>query len=142
MSAPAPFRHAHRVVYAECTVGDHIYYARYLDLFEEARGELFRTAGRSFREWQEQGLIFPVVEAHLSYAAPARYDELLAIDVTVSVIGRIRLQFDYRISGPGSAPRVQGRTLHVCADLHDKPRRLPPELLDVLAPWRLDPAHP
>jgi hypothetical protein len=31
------FRHTHRVTYAECTVGNHIYYARYLDLLEAAK---------------------------------------------------------------------------------------------------------
>jgi len=28
------FVHTHRVTYAECTVGNHIYHARYLDLLE------------------------------------------------------------------------------------------------------------
>jgi acyl-CoA thioesterase FadM len=30
------FVHRHRVHYAECTLGNHIYYARYLDLLEDA----------------------------------------------------------------------------------------------------------
>ncbi len=32
------FQYQHRVVYAECTVGTHVYYARYLDMLEAARG--------------------------------------------------------------------------------------------------------
>ena len=39
------FKHQHRIIYAECTVGNHVYYARYLDMLEEARGEFFRQAG-------------------------------------------------------------------------------------------------
>ena len=32
----ASFRYVHRVTYAECTVGNHIYHSRYLDLLEAA----------------------------------------------------------------------------------------------------------
>lgn len=30
-----------RVTYADCTVGNHVYYSRYPDFLEEARGEFF-----------------------------------------------------------------------------------------------------
>src|SRR5687767_8070594 len=56
------FRHTHRVTYAECTVGNHIYYARYLNLLEEARGEFVRHMGLSLLALQEQDTIFPAVE--------------------------------------------------------------------------------
>ena len=48
------FCHTYRVTYADCTVGDHIYYSRYLDLLEAARGEFFRSLGCTFLQWQEQ----------------------------------------------------------------------------------------
>jgi acyl-CoA thioesterase FadM len=40
-----PFCHTHRVTYAECTVGNHVYHSRYLDLLEAARGEFIRSLG-------------------------------------------------------------------------------------------------
>ena len=73
----AAFQYHHRVTYAECTVGNHIYYARYLDLLEAARGEFWRSLGKSFLDWQSEGVIFPVLEARLRYHAPARYDDLV-----------------------------------------------------------------
>src|SRR4026209_1643205 len=75
------FHHPHRVTYAECTVGNHIYYARYLDLLEAARGAFFRETAIPFLQLQEQDTLFPVVEAHLRYKAPARYDDILTIEV-------------------------------------------------------------
>ena len=118
------FRHPHRVVYSECTLGNHIYYARFLDLFEEARGELFRAMGTPFLALQETGLIQPV-----------RYDELVQVEVTPSILGRVRLEFAYRVLGPGDEVRVAGRTLHVATNLQDRPQRLPPDLVAALAPW-------
>src|SRR5258708_28214453 len=96
------FRHSHRVTYAECTLGNHIYYGRYLDLLEAARGEFFRELGTTFLGWQDQGVIFPVIECRLRYRAPARYDDLLAIEVSITLSQGVRLSFAYRILNQAS----------------------------------------
>jgi acyl-CoA thioester hydrolase len=129
------FIHQRRVTYADCTVGNHIYYGRYLDVLETARAELFRAAGTSFQELQEAGEIFPVVEAHLRYKAPARYDELLNIEVWLTTAERVRLNFSYRIIGAGDKLILEGETLHVCTGLDDKLKRIPEKLAAALAPY-------
>lgn len=134
---PIPFLYPHRVTYAECTVGDHVYYARYLDLFEAARGALFAAVGQPFRRMQDEGVIFPVVEAVVRYRSPARYDEVLGIGVTVTEARRFRLSFAYRVTGPDGGVRVEGETRHVCTDLSDRPIRLPAPLVDALTPHRV-----
>ena len=128
-----PFRYSHRVTYADCTVGNHIYYGRYLELLEAARGEWFRSMGRTFDQWHlGQGLIFPVLEVHLNYRAPARYDESLVIEVRLLEARGVRLNVAYRILGADARVCVEGCTHHVCTNLEDKPRRLPAELLAAL----------
>ena len=131
----APFCHPHRVTYAECTLGNHIYYARYLDLLEAARGAFFRELGTSFAEWQQRGIIFPVVECHLRYQSPARYDELLTIEVWPAVLKRVRLNFGYRITEAAGKLILEAETWHVGAGLDERPKRLPVELATRLAPW-------
>ena len=93
------FCHTHRVTYADCTVGNHVYYARYLDLLEAARGECFRQLGATMQEWQEREVIFPVIECGLRYKAAARYDDLLTIEVRLTAVKGARLNFSYRILG-------------------------------------------
>lgn len=61
------FIHPVRVTYAECTVGNHVYYGRYLDYLEEARGEFFRQMGCPLLQWQQAETIFPVIELRLRY---------------------------------------------------------------------------
>ena len=131
-----PFRHHHRVTYAECTVGNHIYYARYLDLLEAARGELFRTAGVPLLKLQEAGTIFPVIECHLEYKAPARYDDELVIEVRLTELGRVRLDFAYRVLR-GETLLLTGSTRHVCTALEEKPKRLPTEIAAALSPYTM-----
>jgi acyl-CoA thioester hydrolase len=127
------FRHAHRVTYAECTVGNHVYHSRYLDWLEAARGELLRKLGTTVLEWQERGLIFPVIEARLRYKSPARYDDMLAIEVWPTVIERIRLNFAHRIIAQTGKLVLEAETFHVCTGLNEKPKRVPEELAAELA---------
>ncbi|MEY4326980.1 MAG: hypothetical protein RIS24_3151 [Verrucomicrobiota bacterium] len=130
------FGYPHRVTYADCTVGNHIYYGRYLELLEAARGQWFRSLGKSFADWQARGLIFPVLEVQLNYRSPARYDEVLTIEVWVLEARGVRLNVGYRVLSSEGQVRVEGHTHHVCTNLEDKPRRLPPELLDRLDAYR------
>ena len=123
----------YRVTYADCTVGNHIYYARYLEILEFARGEFSRALGFPLRVLQEQDTIFPVVECRLQYKAPARYDDVLAIELWVRQLDRVRIGFGYRVIEKQTGKViVEGETLHVCTTVGEKPKRLPEEIAGAL----------
>ena len=126
------FRHQHRVLYSKCTLGNHIYYSRYLDFLEEARGEFFRSLGAPFLRWQEEDVIFPVLECRLRYKAPARYDDLLAVELWLTALEKVRLNFGYRVLNQNQGEVLEASTFHVCSGVHEKPRRLPPDLCRLL----------
>jgi len=126
----AVFEHRHRVAYAECTVGNHVYYSRYLDMLEEARGEMFREAGCPLLGLQESGLGFPVIAVEMSYKGPARYDDLLSIQLWMTEMRGIRLTVGFRILNSNGAILVEGETRHVCAGLDEKPKRLPEGMME------------
>ena len=128
------FHYSHRVTYGDCTVGNHVYYSRYLEFFEAARGEFFRAAGVPFATLQAEGAILPVVECHLRYAAPARYDDTLTIEVWLGLIERVKMQFEYRVLRE-QTELVRAATLHVCTTLEEKPRRIPEHLRRALGPY-------
>ncbi len=131
----SPFRHTHRVTYAECTVGNHIYHSRYLDLLEAARGEFLRSLGPTVLELQERDCIFPVIEARLRYKFPARYDDLLTIEVWMMAVEKIRVNFAHRIVNQNGKLILEAETFHVCTGLDEKPKRLPEELSEKLKPY-------
>jgi acyl-CoA thioester hydrolase len=122
------FRHTHRVSYAECTVGNHVYHSRFLDLLEAARGEFIRSLGPTVLHWQEKDVIFPVIEARLRYKSPARYDDLLAIEVWPTLIERVRLNFCHRVTNQHGKLILEAETFHACTGIDEKPKRLPEEL--------------
>jgi acyl-CoA thioester hydrolase len=126
------FLHTHRVSYAECTVGNHIYHSRYLDLLEAARGEFLRSLGTTVLELQERDCIFPVVEAKLRYKSPARYDDLLTIVVWPVLAEKVRVNFGHRIVNQADKLILEAETFHVCTGRDEKPKRVPEELVEKL----------
>lgn len=129
------FQYKHRVTYAECTVGNHIYHSRYLDLLEAARGEFLRSAGPAVLELQESGFIFPVIEAKVRYKFPARYDDQLTVEVWVTALEKIRVNFGHRILNQDGKLILEAETFHVCTGLDEKPKRVPEELVEKLKPY-------
>jgi len=137
-----PFRYPHRVTYADCTVGNHIYHSRYLDLLEAARGEFLRSLGTTVFELQEADCIFPVIEARLHYKFPARYDDLLTIEVWVTAMAKVRLNFGHRILNQDGKLILEAETFHVCTSREEKPKRLPEEMSQKLKPYSIpEPNH-
>jgi len=131
----APFRHIYRVVYADCTLGNHIYYSRYLDILETVRGEFFRHLGIPLLELQAQDTLFPVIECHLRYKSPARYDDILTTELWISLAQGARLNFGFRILKDEKILILEGETCHVCTGVNEKPKRIPEELVAKLANW-------
>ncbi len=131
MMAPV-FQHAHRVIYAECTVGNHVYFARYLDILEAARGEFFRQLDFSFLQLEEADVSFSVVGLHISYKRPARYDDLLTVELRVIQLTGVRLGLGFRILHSGGEALVEGEMRQVCLDLNGKPKRIAPGLAERL----------
>ena len=133
---PGTFRYTHRVTYAQCTVGNHVYYARYLDILEAARGEFLRELGMPLGTLQEQDTIFPVIGIELSYKAPARYDDTLSVDLWLAQADGVRLNVGARVVNQNGAVILEGETRHVCTTLGEKPKRIPKELLEKLQPFK------
>jgi acyl-CoA thioester hydrolase len=132
---PQVFRHHHRVTYADCTIGNHVYYSRFLDILEATRGEFFRQLDSSFLHWQSQDTVFPVVECRLQYKTPARYEDVLTIELWPVFAQGVRLNFAFRITNEAGRLILAGETHHVCTDISEKPKRLPAELIAKLAPY-------
>ena len=129
------FTYRHRVTYADCTMGNHVYYARYLNFLEAARGEFFRAVGQPFLRLQEEDVIFPVIECHITYKAPARYDDVLAIEVWLSRLEGVRVQFEYKVQNQTNTEILHASTMHVCTSVGEKPKRIPQQLISVLQPY-------
>src|SRR4029078_2471845 len=118
-----------RVRYAETDAMRILHNVNYLLFFEMGRTELYRAAGGNYREMEEQGLFFVVVEARCKYRAPARYDDLLTIRTKISRITPVKLEHDYEISRDGRV-LATAHTVLACIDREGKVRRIPDFVLN------------
>lgn len=122
-----PFTYLHRATYADCTVGNHVYYARYLEILEAARGAFFRHLGASLASLEAEGVGFPVRSCTLDFRGMTRYDDEVAVEVRVSELARVKVGFAYRITC-GSRLILEGQTLHGCVGPDERPLRIPADL--------------
>lgn len=134
------FIHRQRVIYAQCTIGNHVYHSRYLDIMEAARGEFMRALGYPLQRLQDEDYIFPVVSLRMKFIAPARYDDELQIQLSLRDVSRLRMTVVHKIAGPTGQPLVEAETDHVCTSVHEKPRRMPQELLATCERYLVSPA--
>ncbi|MBI5687445.1 MAG: acyl-CoA thioesterase [Verrucomicrobia bacterium] len=133
MSTTHIFEHHLRVAASDCTVGNHVYYSRYLDWLEAARNELMRAIGHPFPALMESGIMLPAIEAQLQYRGAARFDDRVIVRLWIAEVSRIKVTFAADIVNADTGKTlVSATTVHVCTDRADKPHRLPPALLQAL----------
>jgi acyl-CoA thioester hydrolase len=121
------------VRYAETDKMGVVYYANYLVWFEVGRTDLLRDAGWSYRDMETDGYALPVIEAHCTYRAPAKYDDDLEVRTTGAMLSPVRVEFTYEIVRPAdNATLVTGTTVHATLDRAGRPCRLPDRVRSLL----------
>ena len=125
-----------RVRYAETDQMSFVYYGNYAAYYEVARVESMRQLGFSYRELEESGIIMPVYENYSKYIAPARYDELLTIELKVKALPTSRMRFYYDIFNETGKLIHQGETVLVFVDIQTKKTcEAPAQLIEMLKPY-------
>ena len=112
-----------------------VHHTHYLVWFEIGRTELMRELGCSYASLEDrEGLFFPLREAGARYLAPARYDDVLDVHATIARVGGASVRFEYRVVRRSDARQLAtGYTEHAAVDRDGRPRRLPPDLRQLLS---------
>jgi acyl-CoA thioester hydrolase len=106
-----------RVRYAETDQLGVAYHANYLVWLEVARTELIRAHGLSYADIERTGFALAVAEASVRYLAPARYDDEVCIEATVSELRSRSIRFTYALHrASDQAPLATAYTALVCID--------------------------
>jgi acyl-CoA thioester hydrolase len=93
--------HTHRVRYHEADAQGMLFNGRYLEIADVAMTEFFRSLGWTYSALVEGGTDPSVVSAALTFSRPARFDDLLEVDVSCTYVGRssFRLGMTFRRDG-------------------------------------------
>jgi acyl-CoA thioester hydrolase len=116
-----------RVIFGDTDQMGVVYYANYLRYFEASRAAFLRSFGRSHADLDAWGVALPVVEAHCRYRLPARYEDLLLIEVVIGEVRPASMRFDYKVRRGGDH-LADGWTRHASIGTDGRPRAIPPGL--------------
>jgi acyl-CoA thioester hydrolase len=114
-----------RVRYAETDRMGLLHHANYLVYFEQARTELLREIGASYKDMEDQGFFLVLAKAEVKYKSPAYYDDLLTIRTTLVRTTPVRLEHKYEVFGPAGQLVAEGATTLACVDRAGKLQAMP-----------------
>ncbi len=125
-----------RVRYGETDQMGYVYYGNYAEFFEVARVEMLRSMGLSYKGFEADGVMMPVLELKCKYIRPAKYDDLLTIRTTLKEMPSARIHFYYEIFNEQQTLIHVGETTLVFVNmLTQRPCKAPEPFLLQLHPY-------
>lgn len=105
----------HRVRYHEVDQQGYLFNGRYLEISDVGLTEFFRSLGWSYAALNDEGVDPSVVRVEADFSAPARFDDLLQVEVNCTRIGRSSFTLRTELIGP-SGPVAAITTIYVNVD--------------------------
>ena len=111
-----------------------VYYANYLVWCEVGRVEFLRARGRSYARLEADGIGLAVLDASVRYLAPARFDDLVTIETTLTSVRSRTVGFEYTIrNADAGTVLARASTTLVSIDAAHRLTILPAEFRAALA---------
>ncbi|KXS53603.1 MAG: acyl-CoA thioester hydrolase [Marinobacter sp. T13-3] len=105
-----------KVPFHDIDIMEIAWHGHYVKYFEIARCELLDKLDYDHRRMRESGYAWPVIDMHLRYAKPARYNQVLNVRAVLKEWEN-RLKIDYLITDDVTGERLtRGHTVQVALD--------------------------
>jgi acyl-CoA thioester hydrolase len=98
------FTHTIRARYGETDRMGLVYHGVYAQYLDEARTEMLRSRGITYREIEEHGIMMPVRELSIRYQKGSSYDALIYIHMQIMEKPHTRMRVDYRCENEQGEP--------------------------------------
>jgi acyl-CoA thioester hydrolase len=121
-----------RVYYEDTDCGNVVYYANYLKYMERSRTEYLRERGIDLSTLHKAGTLFVVIDVHVTYRAPAVYNDLLTVESTIIEMTSATITFSTTISNEQGKLLVKGDVRLACTNREGHAGRIPAEIKDAL----------
>ncbi len=124
-----------RVRYAETDQMGVAHHANYLIWCELARTRHMAEQGVNYRDLEAGGLRLPVVELHMRYRAPARYDDVVRVRCWVRNVASRMVEFGYTLERQeDDLLFATARTSLIAVDCNHAITTIPGHVRKLLAP--------
>jgi acyl-CoA thioester hydrolase len=121
------------VRFAETDAQGVVHNANYLVWFELARVAYLAEHAGGYQAIRDQGIEAFVIESHVRYRIPARFDDRLRIHARIRDVRGARFRYEYAVTR-GDELIADGWTQHACVEAATfRPTRIPPALKEAIA---------
>ena len=129
-----------RVRFADTDAQGVAHHANYLVWFEVARVEFLERYAGGYQRLRDEGIESLVLEAHIRYLEPARFDDRLLVHARCLDLRGARWRFEYAVERDGSVI-AEGWTKHATVDATTlRPTRNPAWLVEAVVSGQTVPA--
>jgi acyl-CoA thioester hydrolase len=133
-------RCGNRTLYADTDRSSVVYHANYLRYFELGRASLMRDAAYPYKEVEESGYVYPIIDMGIQFHHPLYYDDPMWIYTRPAELERVRLRFDYLITHAETGTEVcRGFTRHCALNAKGIPVAIDPKTVHL---WKAFPLPP
>jgi acyl-CoA thioester hydrolase len=114
-----------------------VHYSKYFVFFERAEQEFYRHLGLSFTDLRDKGLWFPRVEAFCQYKKPAKFDDLLEVQLTVEDLKEKSVKYSFNVVNKATQELLAvGHMVAMAADRQRaKATKIPTRIVEKLRPF-------
>ena len=131
-----------RVRFAETDAQGIAHNSNYFVWFEVARVEHLERYAGGYQRLRDLGIEAVVLETHVRYLEPARFDERLRVHARCLDVRGARFRYEYAIERDGALV-CDGWTAHATVDARTmRPTRVPSWLQDAIASAERSAGHP
>lgn len=116
-----------RVRFEEVDALGMVWHGRYPSYFEDGRIAFGDQYGLSYLLFKAHNIMAPIVQMHVDYHAPLRFDDTVRIEASLHWNDALRLDFAYKIFAPKQRQPASGYTVQLLTDPQGELVLTPPE---------------
>ena len=114
-----------KINYYETDAMQIVHHSNYIRFLEESRIYLMDNLGLPYSKMESEGIMIPVLSVNCNYKHPAKFDDIIEIDVKIKEYTGVKLIVEYVIKNITTDLIVlTGETKHCFTDKNLKPINL------------------
>jgi len=125
-----------RVRYSETDKMGVVYHGNYAQYLEIGRTDALRQIGLTYKSFEDNGIMMPVLSLNCKYLKSAYYDDELTIVTMLKVMPKVRIHFYFEIYNQQNELLTKAEVELVNVDMKtNKLTMAPTVLIDALKPF-------
>lgn len=126
-----------RVRFEEVDLLGMVWHGRYPSYFEDGRAAFGDRYGLSYHAFRENLTVAPVVQMHLDYRSPLRFDEQLTVETRLHWSDAAKINFSYMIYNAKAKIAATGYTVQLLTETDGTIILVQPEwILEFQKKWK------